>query len=381
MLSLLATCAFLAAGEPVAAPAASTVPPVAPAPVAEPEAPRVYANEGGLATVLGHELPEVSFVATHAAALDRYLQQVLAVPPIPPVVNGVPQPKARLELVDLPGQPDVSARLASGQVIVSLRLADPESSAARASLAVARTWTARVAVAAGQPADASEPWVSQALASETRALLRPALVDLWYREGRLTVPARLADILQGKAPEREAFLFWRALRHDVGAASEQTRVLIAAAQGRDTRKLVLPTLAKSDEDWWIAARANLLLTRSPVSYGLRESAASLAEATRFVFDLGAGDVVLTGPQAARHRDAPGVKQGMEARLLNLRREILRQNPVYHNAWRTLGAWLERFPKSSPEELDRLWAEFEKDVREAEAMRTEIEGALAEPSRK
>jgi hypothetical protein len=107
----------------------------------------------------------------------------------------------------------------------------------------------------------------------------------------------------------------------------------------------------------------------------------LEDAARFVFDLGAGDVVLTGPQVARQRDATGVRQGMAARLLTLRREILRQNPVYHNAWRTLGTWLERFPKSAPEELDVLWADFQKEVREAEAMRKEIQAVLVEPGSK
>ena len=109
MLSLLATWAFLAAGEPVAAP------------VPAPEAPRIFANEGGLAVVLGHELAEVSFVAVHCSALERYTQQVLAIPAIPGVVNGVPQAKGRLEIVDLPGQPDVSVRAQAGQVIVSAR--------------------------------------------------------------------------------------------------------------------------------------------------------------------------------------------------------------------------------------------------------------------
>lgn len=366
MLSLLATCVFLAAGEPGAEPA--------------PEPPRVFANEGGLAVVAGHRLPEVSFVASHCAALDRYTQQVLTVPPIPSVVNGVPQAKGRIEILDEASQPPVIPRVQSGQVVVAVYLGDYAFAPALASEAVARVWVGRVAMAAGKPLTASEPWVAQALAGETRALLRPALVDLWYREGKTTAPARLADILQGKAPAREAFLFWRALRRDVGHSAEQVRVLIAAAQGQDTRK-VLATLAKSEEDWWLAARANLLLGRSPVSLGLRESAESLDEATRFVFDLGAGDVVLTGPQAARHREAAGVRQGMEVRLLSLRREILRQNPVYHNAWRTLGAWLERFPKATPEELDLIWVEFEKEVKEATAMRREIEGVLAEKEAK
>ena len=48
-----------------------------------------------------------------------------------------------------------------------------------------------------EPLTASEPWVAQALAGETRALLRPALVDLWYREGRLAAPAMLAGVWLG----------------------------------------------------------------------------------------------------------------------------------------------------------------------------------------
>ena len=125
MLSFLATWVFLAAGEPVSAPA--------------PEAPRIFANEGSLAVVLGYELAEVSFVAVHCSALERYTQQVLAIPAIPGVVNGVPQAKGRLEIVDLPGQPDVSVRAQAGQVIVSLRLSAPAEAAQRASEAAART--------------------------------------------------------------------------------------------------------------------------------------------------------------------------------------------------------------------------------------------------
>ncbi len=364
MLSLLATCVFLAAGVPAVEPT--------------PAEPRLFSNENGLAVVLGHELAEVSYVATHCAALERYTQQVLAVPAFPTALNGVAQPKARIEVIDLPGQPDVSVRILSGQVVVSVRVTTPSQAAQQAAEAAARAWVARAAFAAGRPLTASEPWVTQALAAEVRALLRPSLVDLWYREGRVQPPALLADILQGRGSEREAFLFWRALRHDLGPSSEQTRVLIASAQGAEVRK-TLATLAKAEDTWWLTARANLLLARNPVSLGIRESAEALDDITRFIFDLGQGDVVLTGPQVVRQRDAAGVKQGMEARLNNLRREILRQNPVYHNAWRTLGAWLERFPQADPAELDQIWSDFEKELRTATALGQEIKGVLAEPT--
>ena len=69
---------------------------------------------------------------------------------------------------------------------------------------------------------------------------------------------------------------------------------------------------------------------------------------------------------------------MEARLMALRREILRQNPVYHNAWRAFGAWLENFPKATPEELNKLWDDFLKERAASDALRREVESAMVKP---
>jgi hypothetical protein len=57
-----------------------------------------------------------------------------------------------------------------------------------------------------------EPWTRQALACEILTQLRPSLNDYWYREGRREIPSSLEDIVAGRAPDREALLFWRALR-------------------------------------------------------------------------------------------------------------------------------------------------------------------------
>jgi len=54
---------------------------------------------------------------------------------------------------------------------------------------------------------------------------------------------------------------------------------------------------------------------------------------------------------------------------------LRQNPVYHNAVRSFGAWLEAFPTATPEELGRLWAQYAEERRQAEELRREIEAVL------
>ena len=350
MLSLLAACAWLAAAEPV--------PPV-PA--------HVFSNDTPIALVAGEKLSEVSFVAAHCAALQRHLEFSLNLPQVPP-------PLARLEIADVPGYAPVEMRVATGTVLVVVRLGNGQEAPGRAAEAAARSWLARVALVAGKPANVSEEWTRQALTSEVIAQLRPSMNDYWYREGRQAIPSTLADIVAGKAPEREAFLFWRALRQTLGLPSEQAKAMIASARGESVLKL-LATVAKSPEEWWLVHRAELLLSRVPVSLGLHESAESLDDISRFVFDVGRGDELIRGSDLPKHRDLPAVQAVIKARLAGLRREILRQNPVYHNSWRTFGAWLEKFPAAKPEELTALWTEYQQERKQADELRREVEAAM------
>jgi hypothetical protein len=249
-----------------------------------------------------------------------------------------------------------------------LRLGPAESAPARAAEAAVRAWLRRCGLLAGGAGAEPEPWLAQALAAETLALLRPALVDLWYRDGLREPPASLADLRAGRASEREAFLFWRTLR---GAHPREAANLLArhVAGGATT------LLKEAD---WQASRSQLLVQRKPVSLGMRESGEALDELARFVFDLGQGDAVFDGPALVRHRALPAVAEAQRGRLAKLRAEILRQNPVYANAWRNLGAWLERFEKGSPEELAERWAEFLQERATARALAAEVEAALGAP---
>jgi hypothetical protein len=350
MLRLLAACVGLAAAEPV--------PPI-PA--------HVFSNDTPVAVVAGEKLAEVSFVAAHCTALQRHLEFGLNLPPPPP-------PLARLEVADIAGFAPIETRVVAGTALVVVRLGDGKEAPGRAAAAAARAWLARVALVAGKPVDVAEPWTRQALACEVVAQLRPSMGDHWYREGRQAVPSALADIVAGKAPDREAFLFWRALRQSMGSSAEQAKVLIASAQGGTVLK-PLAAMAKSPDEWWLVHRAELLISRTPVSLGLSESAESLDDISRFVFDVGQGDELITGKDLAKYRDLPAVKASVQGRLSGLRREILRQNPVYHNAWRTFGAWLEKFPSAKPAELAVLWGEYEQERRQAEELRREVEAAM------
>jgi len=355
MLSLLAACIILA------------TPPSTPE--VTPAEPHLYINETTLGVVLGYDLNELSFVASHCEAINRYMEQVLFMPALPP-------PKARIELIDIKTSPSVSVRNLSGEILTQINLSTKEDISEQVAEAAACTWLARAALAGNRPYDKSPIWLRQALKCEIIGLLRPAMVDWWYRQGRFNTASSLEKIIKGQASDLESFLFWRAVRNEIGTSAEQTKILINSAQGEDILKLVVKNKSL-DENWWLTARGNLLLNRTPVSLGMRESAESLDDLSRFVFDLGQGDVILTGPMAVRNRDVKGVQLGMKSRLVALRREVLRQNPVYHNAWRTLGTWLENFSTATPEELDQQWNEFLKERRAADELRKEIDGALSQ----
>lgn len=336
-----------------------------------PVLPRVYQNDSALGLILGHDLTEVGFVAAHCEAVDRYFQQILFLPALPP-------PRARIEILDPQDEASISVRNFSGEVFVQVQLGKGMDPSKLATEVAVRTWLGRVALAGGKPLDISPLWLQRALMGEARVLLRPALLDLWYREGRAKSPDTLENILAGRATDGESFIFLRTLRAESGSSALQGKMLIAVAQGADLNQC-LPKEKPLTEASWQMSRANLLLTRNPVSLGMRESAEALDDMARFVFDLGQGDLILTGPQAVENRERVGIQKGMAARLASLRLEILRQNPVYHNAWRAFGAWLENFPQAKPEALNQLWEDFLRERLAAEALRREVEAALSHPS--
>jgi len=350
----------------LAAQAAPPEPSVSSPPAASAVA-RVTVRDTELATVVSPSVAEMSFVAAHADALRIHLRAVARV--------GVPPgPKPRIEAADVPGLPDVACSVSGGYVLVAVRLGSPADAPLRAAEAVARAWLAAASVASGLPSAHASPWAAAALAAETVAQLRSPMVDLWYRRAAASPPASLADLADGRAPTHEALLFGRALRRALG--HERFAAALAAAGRGEPPDPLLRTLDAQPELWWPAARQALLDARPSPSLGMAESIAELDALARFVHDpVGQGDVVLTGPQAARLRRLPAVSDAMAERLARLRLAILRQNPVAHNAWRSLGAWLEAYPSATEAELDALWETYLADRAAAARLAEEVGHAL------
>lgn len=333
-----------------------------------PPASGVAERESALATVAAESRAAMHFVGAHVDALAVYLRSSAA-------VGLPPGRKPRIEVADVAGLPDVSCVTQGGHVLVTVRLGDAASAPLRAGEAAARAWLAAASFAGGRPTPTPAAWAPPALAAEAVAQLRPAMADLWYREASATPPPPLAEVVAGRAGPRESLLLVRALRRNL-AAPEFATVLAAAGRGEPVEP-VIAGFAQSPQAWWVAARQALLDARPPLGLGVRESLAELDALARFVHDpVGLGDVVLTGPQAARLRHLPALREAMAARLLRLRRDILRQNPVAHNAWRSLGAWLEAYPTADEAELTRLWQVYADDRAAAGRLAEEVDRALA-----
>jgi hypothetical protein len=328
---------------------------------------RVTVRDTALATVVSPGFPAMSFVAAHVDALGVHLRAAAR-------VGAPPGPKPRIEVADVPGLPDVACSVSGGHVLVAVRLGAPVDAPLRAAEAAARAWLAAASVASGAPSTQPAPWATASLAAETVAQLRPAMTDLWYRRAAASPPPVLADVLAGRVPPHEALLFGRALRRSVG--HERFASTLAAAGRGESPEALLRDLDADPALWWASSRQALLDARPSPSLGMAESLAELDALARFVHDpMGQGDVLLTGPQAARLRRLPAVRDGMAERLARLRLAILRQNPVAHNAWRSLGAWLEAYPLATEAQLDRLWAAYLEDRAAAGRLAEEVEHAL------
>ena len=332
-----------------------------------PVVPRVTERESSLAVVVAEKHEAMHYVGAHADALEIFLRSAarLGLPP---------GRKPRIEVADIPNLPSVACTVKGGQVLVAVRIGDATQAPSRASEAVARSWLAAASLAGSLPTNEPAPWAPPAIAAEVVAQLRPAMVDFWYRQATLNRPAALTEVVAGKAGPGESLLFIRALRRNLSAQAFGV-TLAAAGRGED----ILPTLlsfAKDPQLWWIASRQALLDARPPLALGMRESLSELDALARFVHDpVGLGDIVLDGPAAARLRKLPAVQEAMAARLVQLRRDILRQNPVAHNSWRCLGSWMEAFPTGTEKELDDLWQAFVYERQGAENLAQEVERAM------
>ncbi len=361
----------------------------APAATEAPTAPaaaraRVYFNNTPWFAIAGEDLAANSQCAALASRVGRALE-----------LHGFRSDDlspGRVSVYLSPGDGVPSLNTAGGQTSVLLpagALADAHA----CSAALARGALHRLAQAAGRdPAPAG--WACEALAVEAALSGAPALADhlliLSRRDGVPELDAIVRDLPPDAPPAqrasraRAAFRLLRAIRRD--NPGDPRGALAEAALGTPTETLLARCVpdrragGERAEAWWPAAYLRDTGERLTAIATLDESEAQLRRLTRFVVAANGRDLPLEEAALIARRADASVADAARRRVMDIKAELPRANPVWHNALRAHGIFLEKLPEADEAELRRLLDDARAETEIARETSAEIAGALASPAK-
>ncbi|MDR2844945.1 MAG: hypothetical protein LBV28_02500 [Puniceicoccales bacterium] len=305
--------------------------------------------------------------------------------------------RVRVELIpaaDAIGPDAYRINDSAGQISLYVRWAhDTDWDVLAYSLSHALLARAFQAQGAPAPVGAVPRWLIAACAGEL-ASRDTAILDEWTRRALETAPMPLAALDAGPPagavtrPEsaefrRQAFWFFRHLRREcAGMRHAPTAPIVALARGQKL-DAVLETLFRDtwrDADqralWWPAGYTQLIHERAMPAFSMQTSREKLADATDFVFAPTGADQRFSPLEIIGLREQfPVVRTVVGQRLHQFRFDILRVNPVWHNAWRAYGVFLEKFSDANESTLRKLWEEAQREIEQAGALEEEIKRTL------
>lgn len=249
--------------------------------------------------------------------------------------------------------------------------------------ALARAALTRLAQAAGKTAVPADHAV-EAVAWEARISNSPGMIDHLCRRANALGPRPLSIIsASATGPDVDAhrvFSFWlhRAIRED--CRGDPRLALAEASIGvplGDTLAKVIPDVAAGGvraDAWWPTALIRQTSSRMPPVETLDASETRLRDVSRFVVAENGKDIALDSNGLIARRKEPELLVAIKARLIELKTELPRTNPVWQNAFISRGLFLEKIAEAQPDELQKLSAAA---LAEAEvARRTSEEIAIA-----
>jgi hypothetical protein len=353
----------------------------------------VILHETPLFDVASYDPRSVTFVADVCSQLVRWTSSELQ------WARPFRSSRVRVELVP----PEVDATLPcyrindkGGQVTLYVRWAR-DTSRETISLALAHAFVARIFQENGAlaPAASAPRWLVEAYALELTVLFSPALADEWARHA-FDSPPRPFSSFDADAPvsalsesafspgadSLQALWFWRHLRREFAAKKiHQSVLFLELARGQKLDAILAQRFPEvwSDAErhmlWWPTGGAQLVLERNPAMLSMKESREFFDAATRFIFAPNGEDKRFTPAELIALRRLPIVREGVRLRHLHLKRELFRANPVWHNAWRAYGVFLENFHRADEAILLKLWATARTEAVQAAALESEVARAL------
>lgn len=325
--------------------------------------------------------------ANHAVAAiaDRVASELEAAGFAPDMLNG------RKVVIRLrppaPGIPLAALYDGDSETILTLAPDPADPAPPETCEAVVRAFCLRLVRAAGLRGEPA-PWLVVALAEEIRVAGSPARVDALARLAAEEDPPELdrldtADTVRDPRLRRAAFWFLRATRRDM-RDRDRARFLADAMRGApvvECLKRHAPEAAATPV-WWPLVRYALVTERAERLADPVESARRLATFSRFVREEAGADRPVPLARLAALHDHPEVRAEAADRLDRLRLDLPRVNPLWTNAFASLGLFLEKLadPATPAGELPALAARAETDAEAARALAAEAARILRDPGR-
>lgn len=357
--------------------------------------PDVVFNENNRFTVYSYDIRSASAAANAAANMAKWFEDELRRP------DALGGKRIRVELV-----PAARAAFAgsyaindnAAQVTLCIRWGKNTERDAM-HFALAHAYLTRLIQNCGvleTPSAKVPDWLVCALARETEAQMRPALLENWTRQAadRAIPPLELFTLetlhghfapVQPGSPDypAHAFWFWRHLRRKFPDHATQRELILALAGGQTLETFLekkIPSVWKDPNRktlWWPVSLTQIIRERTTPAMTMREAREYLAEAANFVFAPDGTDKRFSPPELIALRNVPAVKTEVLERRRRLRIDIARANPVWHNAWRAYGVFLEEFgnEKTPDAELLKRWDEARAEIAAAAVLETEANNAL------
>ena len=192
-------------------------------------------------------------------------------------------------------------------------------------------------------------WTVGTLGTRAFLKLRPALQKALAEEFRQSPPPSLEVLLSKKwdalPQEGSGYWFFQSLKQSGFASVKIRELYLAAVEGGDVTpmlfELVQSKSSISPEDWWAQVLPALASEERAVFEGLASSRQWIGEFAEFELEGKPANL----KQVWMEREAPAVREMLEARLELLRIRIARVNPAYFNAARSLGLLFETMLES------------------------------------
>jgi len=258
--------------------------------------------------------------------------------------------------------------------VVSLRLRWSElTPVVEVRRALVQALLVRISVAVhGVNANLAIPsWLQHGCVEFWRIRAEPAQADALQQESATLAPPSLVAVLQGECSGVESrqlqvgaiWLFiW--LQAESGSAGEWALYRSRLLAGADPEVALAECFSARYADalerelWWQTGWHHLRRARTQPQLGSMEARAALTDLTRFVFNVGEADVVVSMRSILSRREEPVVKAALAERSSELQRLLSALHPFYLNAGLALSDCF--VPTLKAQDLELKVSEFERE---------------------